>query len=94
LGCVDIYGKRDLRELIALGALDGTVEDEDVAKSLGLEDKYILIEGFFDMKDFVDLEGHGLAWPLVRDLVKPAIYFYIVSFERKSRGTCLRWRDV
>jgi hypothetical protein len=75
-----------LRKLIALGALNGTVEDEDVSKSLGLKDQYVLEEGCFDMKNFVDLDSHGLSWPLVRDLVKPAICFVCSTIGSSERG--------
>ena len=60
-------------ELIALGALDDAVEDEDVAVRLGLEDEHVLVEGLLDVEDFVDLEGHGLARPLRGDLAEPAV---------------------
>ena len=68
-----ISNQKDLRELIALRALDDAVEDEDVAVRLGLEDEHVLVEGLLDVEDFVDLEGHGLARPLGRDLAEPAI---------------------
>jgi len=48
---------RDLREFIALGALYDAIEGENIAKSLRLKDKNILISGFFDVKDLYDLEG-------------------------------------
>ncbi|CAH0014359.1 unnamed protein product [Clonostachys rhizophaga] len=48
-------------ELIALGALDDIVEDEDVAIVSGLEDEHILVLALLVMQDLLDLEGHGLA---------------------------------
>lgn len=60
-------------ELIALGALNDVVEDEDVAMVSGLEDQDILIQALLVVKDLLDLEGHGLARPHVGDLAEPAI---------------------
>jgi len=62
------------RELVTLGALDSTVEHEDVAICFRFEYEDVLIERSLNVKDFVDLEGHGLTRPLRGDLAKPAIY--------------------
>ena len=62
-----------IRELVALSALDDTVEDQDVSVGLRLEDEHVLVKGLFDVEDFADLEGHGLTRPLGRDLAEPAI---------------------
>ena len=59
-------------ELVALGALDNVVEDEDHAVVGGLENEDILVEGLLVVDDLVDLEGHGLARPHVADLAEPA----------------------
>lgn len=48
-------------ELVALGALDDVVEDEDGSVVGGLEDKNILVLALLVVQDLVDLEGHGLA---------------------------------
>lgn len=32
------------------------------------------------MEDLVDLKGHGLTWPHIRDLAEPAIWIQEVSF--------------
>lgn len=60
-------------ELIALGALNDVVEDEDHAVVGALEDEHILILALLVVDDLVDLEGHGLAWPHVADLAEPSI---------------------
>jgi len=62
-----------LRELVAFRALYNTIENQDIAVCLGLEDEDVLVEGFFDVEDFVDFESHGLARPLGRDLAEPTI---------------------
>ncbi len=62
-----------VRELITLGALDNVVEDEDVSVVGGLEDEDILVEGLLVVKDVLDLEGHSLPWPHIRDLAEPSI---------------------
>ena len=67
------HGIKDVRELVALGALDNTIEDEDVSVSLRLEDKDVLVETLLDVEDAIDLEGHRLARPLRGDLAEPAI---------------------
>ena len=64
---------RDVRELVALSTLDDDIKNEHVSVRGGLEDEHVLIEGLFDVEDFVDLEGHGLARPLGRDLTEPTI---------------------
>jgi hypothetical protein len=50
-------------ELVALGALDDVVEDEDSAVVGGLEDKDVLVFGLLMVEDRVDFEDHGLAGP-------------------------------
>ena len=67
------HGVKDVRELVALGALDNTIEDEDVAISLRLEDEDVLVETLLDVEDVIDLKGHRLARPLRGDLAEPAI---------------------
>ena len=56
-----------------LRALSDSFEDEDVPVRLGLEYEDVLIEGFLEMEDFVDLQGHGLTRPPGGDLAQPAI---------------------
>ncbi len=51
-----------VRELIALGALDDIVQDQDVAVVGGLEDQDILIQALLVVQHLLDLESHGLAW--------------------------------
>lgn len=50
-----------VRELIALGALNDVVENENGSVVGGLEDKDVLVLALLVVKDLVDLEGHGLA---------------------------------
>lgn len=49
-------------ELVALGALNDIVEDEDGAVVGGLEDEHVLVLALLVVQDLFDLEGHGLAW--------------------------------
>jgi hypothetical protein len=63
-----------VRELIALRGLDDVVQHENVTVVGGLEDENILVQGLLVVEDLLDLEGHGLAGPHVRDLTEPAIY--------------------
>ena len=60
-------------ELIALGALDDVVEDEDGAVVGGLEDQDILVLGLLVVEHILDLEGHGLPGPHFGNLAEPAI---------------------
>jgi hypothetical protein len=60
-------------ELIALGALDDVVEDENVAEVGGLEDEDVLVLALLVGEDLLNSEGHGMAGPHVRDLSEPAI---------------------
>ena len=62
-----------VRELVAFGALYDPIENQDVTVRLGLEDEDVLVERSFDVENFVDLESHGLARPLGRDLPEPTI---------------------
>jgi hypothetical protein len=48
-------------KLIALGALDDVVEDQDGAVVGGLEDQDVLVLALLVVEDLLDLEGHGLA---------------------------------
>jgi hypothetical protein len=82
-------------ELVALGALDDVVEDEDHAVVGGLEDEHILVEGLLVVDDLVDLEGHGLARPHVADLAEPAwrgcvsdCFACADTISRPAIGTC------
>lgn len=60
-------------ELVALCALDDTIENENVAEGGGLEDEDILVEGPLVVKDTLNLQAHGLTRPLRVGLVKPTI---------------------
>jgi hypothetical protein len=60
-------------ELIALGALDDVVEDENVAEVGGLEDEDVLVLALLMDEDLLNAEGHGMAGPHLRDLSEPAI---------------------
>ena len=40
-----------IRELIAFGALNDTIKNEDITICLGLEDENVLVEGLFDVQD-------------------------------------------
>ena len=62
-----------VRELIPLRALDDIVQNQHCAVVTALKDQDILIFGLLMMKDLVDLEGHGLAWPQVGLFREPSI---------------------
>jgi hypothetical protein len=50
---------RCLREFITLSALNDTIENQDVTIVGGLKNKDILVQGLFDVKDFLDLDSHS-----------------------------------
>ena len=50
-------------ELVALGALNYVVEDEDSPVVGGLEDQHILVFGLLVVEDAVHTEDHRLARP-------------------------------
>jgi hypothetical protein len=54
--------------------LDNAIEHENVAISFRIEYEDVLVERFLYVKNFVDLEGHGLTGPLRGNLTKPTIY--------------------
>ena len=60
-------------KLVTLGALDNIIENQDIAVIGRFEDEDILVFALLVVKDLLDLEGHGLAWPHVGDLAEPAI---------------------
>lgn len=61
-------------ELIALGALDNVVQDENGTVVTALEDEDILVLGLLVVNDLVDLKAHGLTGPHAGLLREPAIY--------------------
>lgn len=63
----------DVRELVALGALDDVVEDEDHAVVGGLEDEDILVLALLVVDHLLNLKGHSLTRPHAGDLTEPAI---------------------
>lgn len=69
----------NIRELIALGALDDVVQDQDGAVVAALEDEDILVLGLLVVQDLVDLEVHGLTGPHDGLLGEPAIWRRIES---------------
>jgi hypothetical protein len=64
----------DIRELIALGALDDVVENKYGAVVGRFENEDVLVLALLVVKNFLNLEGHGLAGPHAGDLAEPAIY--------------------
>ena len=72
-GC-KVLNEGDVRELIALSALDDIVQDEDSAVVTALEDEDILVLGLLVVQDLVDLEVHGLTRPHAGLLGEPAIW--------------------
>jgi hypothetical protein len=73
LWCLSLLLYDDVRELIALGALDDVVEYQDGAVVGRLEDEDVLVLALLVVEHLVDLERHGLAGPHVGDLAEPAI---------------------
>lgn len=63
-----------VRKLIALGALDDIVQDQDGAVIAALEDENVLVLGLFVVQDLVNLKVHGLAGPHAGLLGEPAIW--------------------
>lgn len=61
-------------ELIALGALDNVVQDQNGAVVAALEDENILVLGLLVVQDLVNLEVHGLTGPHAGLLGEPAIW--------------------
>lgn len=61
-------------ELIALGALDDVVQNEDSAVVAALEDQDVLVLGLLVVQDLVNLEAHSLTGPHARLLGEPAIW--------------------
>jgi hypothetical protein len=51
----------NVRELVALSALDDVVEDKDHAVVGRLEDEDVLVLALLVVDDLLDLEGHGRA---------------------------------
>lgn len=59
----------NLREFIALRALDNAIQDEDVSVVGALEDENILELGAFVVEDAANLQAHRLTGPLLRALL-------------------------
>ena len=53
-----------IRELVALGALDNSIEDKNISICLRLEYQNVLVERLLDVQNFADLQSHGLTRPL------------------------------
>ena len=64
----------NVRELVALSALNDVVEHKNHTVVGGLEDEDILVLALLVVDDLLDLEGHGLTGPHAGDLTEPAIY--------------------
>ena len=63
----------NIREFIALGALNDVVEDENGAVVGRFEDENVLVLALLVVKNFLDLERHGLTGPHAGNLTEPAI---------------------
>jgi hypothetical protein len=84
--------RRYSRKLVSLGALDDTIEDQDVSVRLTLEHEHVLVLGLLHVEDLVDLQGECLSGPLRVDLAEPAVNDGGVS-EGSHFGVNEAWRE-
>lgn len=62
-----------IREFIPLCALDDIVQNKDSSIVARLENEDVLVLRLLVVENLIDLEGHGLTRPHIRDLAEPAI---------------------
>jgi hypothetical protein len=81
------WSNEDVREFIALSALNDIVQNQDSAVVTALKDENVLVLRFLVVEDFLDLEGHGLTGPHVRGLGEPAICRFEALYQFVSWST-------
>jgi hypothetical protein len=71
-------------EFISFSSLNDAVQNKNVAVVGGFEDQNVLVEGFLDMENLNDLEGHGCHWGLT---TKGERHKWVIRFSESDHTT-------